>query len=286
MVNQDAMMRPAAPAPFSLKKEERSSNTASVEPPRRMFKAKFTLKNVKKAASFKEGMTMKPKEFNVSRSVPGVSFKENSFSESKKPTSWDLPQGCCALKPVGTQHDDQKGAWNGWPKKGPCQSENKPRCLTVFKPFSLTEERIKETPEVEPSSGVFKSRPMPDFSVPFIPKPSNSRATKPSEFSLYSDLRASERQEFDFRLQQKRQEQEEAEARQRQHQADLEAAELQSYRLSLDFKARPLPRQTGFELKYSTAALTVPSSPNLKTTQRAERRLKAQDERSVFMELD
>jgi hypothetical protein len=74
------------------------------------------------------------------------------------------------------------------------------------------------------------------------------------------------------------------EARLLQEQAELEAAQLQTYRLSLEFRARSMPSQTPFELKYPPVVLTIPESPNLKTARRAD--MREATEQPVFMDID
>jgi hypothetical protein len=290
LINQAGSSSVTIPIPFSFKTDERARSTskAPMEPPRRIFKAKplpkscktpsFTLKPSGRVAT-------KPVEFNLSSSN-----SENRSSDLHKPASFTQSSFTerSALKALDIQNYERKGTWNGWPKSGPSYTESKPQCsFTVVEPFNLrTEERAKPTSQPQANPFVFKSKPMPDFSHPFKPKASSTEPSKPAEFALHSDQRAYERLEFDLQQQQKRAEQEAMEARLLQEQADLEAAQLQTYRLSLEFKARPVPSQAPFELKYPPVVLTIPESPNLRTSRRADMRDAESIEQPVFMDID
>lgn len=293
LINQAAYGKTTVPIPFMLKTDERARSVSKtpVEQPRKIFKAKPVPKSCKTptfALKPSERSTTKPMEFNLSRSQinsENTSQKQPSHSDFKAPTS--VPTRT-AFKPLNLQPDARRGSWNGWPKSGPMQKENKPSfSFTVVEPFKLmTEERSKPKPMPETSCFVFKSKPMPDFSNPFVPKPSGFEGTKQLNLALNSDLRAYERELFDKQIQMKQAEMEAIEAERLQQQADFEAADIQTYRMSLEFKARPMPNLSPFELKYPAVVLTIPASPDLKTAKRADQKAKASEELPVFMDID
>ena len=117
----------------------------------------------------------------------------------------------------------------------------------------------------------FKARPAPK-AAPFVPEPSASELTKPTDPGLASDARAQRRAAFDAANEERIAAEHKAAAEAEAHRAAAEAAALAKARATdMVPKAKPVPATTftaGFKPEGSKRPLTEPHSPLLGSKRR------------------
>ncbi|KAL0480116.1 targeting protein TPX2 [Acrasis kona] len=166
-----------------------------------------------------------------------------------------------------------------------CVVENRPP--TQPKPFNLRtdvrgEKSFRE--EVKPEKKEFKAKPMPVADKPFKPTRSTKPLTNVTNIELSSDRRARERQEFDEKIKKKMADLEQIKKEKEDEERKEKEIETIILRRKIEerHKANPMPSfysQSCDEvqskllekIRQHKQQLTVPESPNLNTSRRANK---------------
>ncbi|XP_063597841.1 targeting protein for Xklp2-like isoform X1 [Penaeus indicus] len=110
---------------------------------------------------------------------------------------------------------------------------------------------------------------------PFIPEKSKKPLTDISGFTLNTEIRSEERNEFEMHRKRKEDELLAAKREQEDRQAAEEAAEVARLRRSIVHKANPVPNYKPHVVKPSERHPTIPKSPNFSTDTRLRSRSRA-----------
>ncbi|KAI8870325.1 hypothetical protein GQ42DRAFT_162800 [Ramicandelaber brevisporus] len=101
--------------------------------------------------------------------------------------------------------------------------------------------RIEELNRRQEAARLFLAQPLPDFSQPFVPKPSGRPLTQHDDFVLKSDVRAAERAKFDEELSAREMLRYEMKQKQTEEQMERDRLEIIELRKQLVHHAKPLP---------------------------------------------
>lgn len=166
--------------------------------------------------------------------------------------------------------------------------EKKPPTPTRQQPFNLTSEyrgslkqlqikkSLEEQAKLEKEQREFRARS--DAVVhkqPFIPEKSKKPLTDISGFTLNTEIRSEERNEFEMHRKRKEDELLAAKRENEERQAAEEAAEIARLRRTIVHKANPVPSYKPYVVKPSERHPTIPKSPNFSTDTRLRTRSRA-----------
>lgn len=153
--------------------------------------------------------------------------------------------------------------------------------LTEPQPFHLASEdrhlqfqqmfqqKKEQEKEVEEEQRLFHARSLPKtHEKPFIPKLEPTPLVEVKEFDLNTARRAEERRAFDDHVKAMETQAEAARKKREEEEKQAEEAEVAKLRKEAEFKAQPIRKYRGVEVKQSDKQLTVPVTPQMIRRQR------------------
>ncbi|KAK3860635.1 hypothetical protein Pcinc_033330 [Petrolisthes cinctipes] len=163
------------------------------------------------------------------------------------------------------------------PKKPPTPTRSQPFNLQSDQRGAAKQEQFKRQLEEEEQSNAErrKFRAQPDAVVhrqPFIPDKSSKALTDISGFTLNTEMRAEERNDYNLHLKMKEDEIQAAKREQEERKKAEELEEVARMRREAVHKAKPVPKYKPMVLEPTTQPLTDPKSPQLATEARLHMR--------------